>query len=67
MREDKETTKARIVYDSVAIYGGISYNSMLPGPRLSKIFFKCTIAFLQLSRDPGSRSDGNLGVEVTPL
>ena len=39
VREDKETTKVRIVYDSVTIYGGISHNSMLPGPKLSKMFF----------------------------
>ena len=49
----------RIVYYSVAIYGGISYNSMLPGPKLSKIFFLSAIAFPQLSCGPGSRSDGN--------
>ena len=39
MREDKEITKERIVYDSVAIYGGITHNSMLPGPKLNKMFF----------------------------
>ena len=39
MREDKETTKVRIVYYSVTIYGGMSHNSMLPGPKLSKMFF----------------------------
>ena len=45
MREDKETTKVRIVYYSVAIYGGISYNSMLPGPKLSKMFFYALLRF----------------------
>ena len=39
VREDKEITKVRIVYDSVAIYGGITHNSMLPGPKLNKMFF----------------------------
>ena len=64
MREDKETTKVRIVYYSVAIYGGISYNSMLPGPKLSKIFFLCAIAFPQLSCGPGSRSDGKISYKL---
>ena len=50
VREDKETTKVRIVYDSVAIYGGISRNSMLPGPKLSKMcvcvfFFNALLRF----------------------
>ena len=39
MREDKETTKVRIVYYSVTMYGGMSHNSTLPGPKLSKMFF----------------------------
>ena len=46
LREDKETTKVRIVYDSVAIYGGISHDSMLPGPKLSKMsFFNALLRF----------------------
>ena len=45
VREDKEITKVRIVYDSVAIYGGITHNSMLPGPKLSKMFFFCKIHY----------------------
>ena len=32
---------------------------MLPGPKLSKMFFLCAIAFPQLSCGPCSRSDGN--------
>ena len=59
MTEDKETTKVRIVYYSVTIYGGMSHNNMLPGPKLSKMFFLCAIAFPQLSCGPCSRSDGN--------
>ena len=60
MKEGKETTKVRIVHDSVTIYGGMSHNGMLPGPKLSKMFFfLCAIAFPQLSCGPGSRSDGN--------
>ena len=40
MREDKETTKVRIVYDSAAKYGGISLNdTMLPGPKLQQDVF----------------------------
>ena len=45
MREDKETTKVRIVYYSVTIYGGMSHNSMLPGPKLSKMFFHALLRF----------------------
>ena len=37
VREDKETTKVTIVYDSVAIYIQRKHNSMLPGPKLSRI------------------------------
>ena len=37
VREDKKTTKVRIVYDSAARYGGISLNdTMLPGPKLQQ-------------------------------
>ena len=32
---------------------------MLPGPKLSKMFFLCAIAFPQLSCGPCSRSDGD--------
>ena len=52
VREDKETTKVRIVYDSVAIYGGYPYTDS---------------HIRQLSCGPGSRSDGNLRLEVIPL
>ena len=45
MREDKETTKVRIVYYSVTIYGGMSHNSMLAGPKLSKMFFYALLRF----------------------
>ena len=46
MTEDKETTKVRIVYYSVTIYGGMSHNSMLlPGPKLSKMFFYALLRF----------------------
>ena len=45
MREDKETTKVRIVYYSVTIYGGMSHNNMLPGPKLSKMFFYALLRF----------------------
>ena len=40
VREDKQTTKVRIVYDSAARYGGISLNDiMLPGPKLQQDIF----------------------------
>ena len=40
VREDKETTKVRIVYDSAARYGGVSLNdTMLPGPKLQQDVF----------------------------
>ena len=45
MTEDKETTKVRIVYYSVTIYGGMSHNNMLPGPKLSKMFFYALLRF----------------------
>ena len=45
MREDKKTTKVRIVYYSVTIYGGMSHNNMLPGPKLSKMFFYALLRF----------------------
>ena len=35
----------RIVYYSVTIYGGISHNSILPGPKLSKMFFYSLLRF----------------------
>ena len=46
MREDKETTKLRIVYYAVTIYRGMSHNRMLlPGPKLSKMFFYALLRF----------------------
>ena len=45
VREDKGTTKVRIVYYSVTLYGGISHNSILPGPKLSKMFFYSLLRF----------------------
>ena len=45
MRGDKETTKVKIVYYSVTIYGGMSHNSMLAGPKLSKMFFYALLRF----------------------
>ena len=40
VREDKETTKVRIVYDSAARYGGISlHDTMFPGPNLQQDIF----------------------------
>ena len=45
MREDKETKKVRVVYYSVTIYGRMSHNSMLPGPKLSKMFFYALLRF----------------------
>ena len=46
MREDKETTKVRIVYDSAARYGGISLNdAMLPGPKLQQDVFDVLLRF----------------------
>ena len=46
VREDKETTKVRIVYDSAARYGGISLNdAMLPGPKLQQDVFDVLLRF----------------------
>ena len=46
VREDKETTKVRIVYDSAARYGGISLNdTMLPGPKLQQDIFDVLLRF----------------------
>ena len=48
VREDKETTKARIVYDSAARYGGVSLNdNMLPGPKLQQDVFD-VLSWLQI-------------------
>ena len=47
MREDKETTKVRIVCYLVTIYGGMSHNSLLPEPKLSKMFFFFFLALLR--------------------
>ena len=46
VREDKETTKVRIVFDSAAQYGGISLNdTMLPGPKLQQDVFDVLLRF----------------------
>ena len=48
VREDKETTKARIVYYSAARYGGVSLNdNMLPGPKLQQDVFD-VLSWLQI-------------------
>ena len=46
VREDKQTTKVRIVYDSAVRYGGISLNdAMLPGPKLQRDVFDVLLRF----------------------
>ena len=46
IREDKETTKVRIVYDSAARYGRVSLNdTMLPGPKLQQGVFDVLLRF----------------------
>ena len=46
VREDKETTKVRIVHDSAARYGGVSLNdTMLPGPKLQQDVFDVLLRF----------------------
>ena len=46
VREDKETTKVRIAYNSAARYGGISLNdTMFPGPILQQDIFDVLIRF----------------------
>ena len=46
VREDKETTKVRIVYDSAARYGGVSLNdTMLFGPKLQQDVFDVLLPF----------------------
>ena len=46
VREDKETTKVRIVYDSAARYEGMSLNdTMLPGPKLQHDIFDVLLRF----------------------
>ena len=46
VREDKETTKVKIVYDSAARYGGVSLNdTMLPGPKLQQDVFDVLLHF----------------------
>ena len=46
VREDKETTKVRIVYDSAARYGGVSLNdTMVPGPKLQQDVFDVLLRF----------------------
>ena len=48
VREDKQTTKVRIVYDSAARYEGISLNdTMLPGPKLQQDIFDVLLRFLK--------------------
>ena len=46
VREDKETTKVRIVYGSAARYGGVSLNdTVLPGPKLQQDVFHLLLRF----------------------
>lgn len=46
VREGKETTKVRIVYDSAARYGGMSLNdTMLPGTKLQQDIFDVLLRF----------------------
>lgn len=46
VREDKETTKVRIVYDSAARCGGVSLNdTMLLGPKLQQDVFDVLLRF----------------------
>ncbi|XP_068734429.1 uncharacterized protein [Montipora capricornis] len=46
VREDKGTTKVRIVYDLAARYGGVSLNdTMLPGPKLQQDVFVVVLRF----------------------
>ena len=46
VREDKETTKVRIVYDPAARYGGVSLNdTMLPGRKLQQDVFDVVLRF----------------------
>ena len=46
VREDKKTTKMRLVHDSAARYGGISLNdTMLPGPKLQQDIFDVLLRF----------------------
>ena len=46
VREDKETTKVRIVYESATRYGGISLNdTMFPGPNLQQDIFDVLLRF----------------------
>ena len=46
VREDKETTKVRIVYDSAARYGGVCLNDiMLRGPKLQQDVFNVLLRF----------------------
>ena len=49
MREDKETTEVRLVYDSAARYGGVSLNdTMLPRPNLQQDVLDLTEMFSQV-------------------
>ena len=46
VREYKETTKVRIVYDSAARYDGVILNdTMLPGPKLQQDVFDVPLHF----------------------
>ena len=46
VREDKETTKVRIVYDSAARYEEVSFNdTMLPEPKLQQDVFDVLLRF----------------------
>ncbi|PFX12458.1 hypothetical protein AWC38_SpisGene23586 [Stylophora pistillata] len=53
VKEDKETTKVRIVYDSAARYGGVSLNdTMLPRPKLQDNYpLAVNIILLQMYMD----------------
>lgn len=61
VREDKETTKVRIVDDSAARYGGVSLNdTMLPGPKLQQDVSDVLLRFRNNPVAHGCRSDKNV-------
>ena len=46
VREDKETTKVRVVFDAAARYNNVSINDlMLPGPKLQNDLVKILLQF----------------------
>ncbi|XP_064646214.1 uncharacterized protein LOC135499400 [Lineus longissimus] len=48
VKEDRETTKVRVVYDGEAVYAGTSLNDqMLPGPKLQQEILDILITFRQ--------------------